>query len=122
MIGRLIAAVAIALFFMPATVVFSQEHPEHPERAKAGGAAKQVSTADISAGIKKHINTETNNSDGKFHVNYQGHNLALNLVKVHDDRIQDLGNGKYLACADMKGTDVKSYDIDLIVTGHSASM
>jgi hypothetical protein len=122
MIGRLIAAVAIALFFMPATVVFSQEHPEHPERAKAGGAAKQVSTADISAGIKKHINTETNNSDGKFHVNYQGQDLALNLVKVHDDRLQDLGNGKYFACVDMKGTDGKTYDIDFFLTGQPGSM
>ncbi len=86
MIGRLITAAAIALFFTPATVVFSQEHPEHPEHAKAGSAAKQVSTADISAGIKKHINTETNNSDGKFHVNHQGQDLALNLLKVHDAR------------------------------------
>jgi len=122
MIGRLIAAVAITLFFMPATVIFSQEHPEHPGRAKAGGAAKQVSTADISAGIKKHINTETNNSDGKFHVNYQGQNLALNLVKVHDDRLQDLGNGKYFACVDMKGTDGKTYDIDFFLTGQPGSM
>src|SRR5437870_13868189 len=104
MIGRLIAAVAIALFFMPATVVFSQEHPEHPERAKAGGAAKQVSTADISAGIKKHINTETNNRDGQFHVNYQGQDLALNLVKAHDDRSQHWAGAQYVAGVDMQGT------------------
>ena len=122
MIGRLIAAVAITLFFMPATVIFSQEHPEHPGRAKAGGAAKRVSTADISAFINKHINTETNNSDGKFHVNYEGQDLALNLVKVHDDRLQDLGNGKYFACVDMKGTDGKTYDIDFFLTGQPGSM
>ena len=119
MIGRLITAAAIALFFTPATVVFSQEHPEHPQ---AGGAAKQVSTADISSGIKKHINTETNKSDGKFHVDYQGQDLALNLVKVHDDRLQDLGGGKYFACVDMKGTDGKTYDIDFFLTGQAGNM
>src|SRR5205814_6924437 len=122
MIGRLIAAVAIALFFMPATVVFSQEHPEHPERAKAGGAAKQVSTADISAGIKKHINTETNKSDGKFHDDYQSQDLALNLIKVHDDRLQDLGGGKYFSCVDMKGTGGKTYDIDLFLSAQPNNM
>ena len=121
MIGRIIIAAAIALFFTPAPAVFSQEHPE-PEHPQAGGAAKQVSTADISAGIKKHINTETNKSDGKFHVNYQGQDLALNLIKVHDDRLQDLGGGKYFACVDMKGTDGKTYDIDFFLTGQPGNM
>ena len=119
MIGRLITAAAIALFFTPAMLVLSQEHPEHPQ---AGGAAKQVSTADISAGIKKHISTETNKSDGKFHVDYQGQDLALNLIKVHDDRLQDLGGGKYFACVDMKGTDGKTYDIDFFLTGQAGNM
>jgi hypothetical protein len=119
MIARLIAAAAIPLFFTTATVVFSQEHPEHPQ---AGGGAKQVSTADISAGIKKHINTETNKSDGKFHVDYQSQDLALNLIKVHDDRLQDLGGGKYFACVDMKGTDGKTYDIDFFLTGQPNNM
>ena len=120
MIGRLIIAAAIALFFSPVRF-FSQEHPEHPEH-EAGGATKQVSTADISAGIKKHINAETNKSDGKFHVKYEGQDLSLNLIKVHDDRLQDLGGGKYFACVDMKGTDGKTYDIDFFLTGHPGQM
>ena len=52
MIGRITIAAAIAFFMSPATALFSQEHPEHP---KAGSAQKKVSTADISAGIKKNI-------------------------------------------------------------------
>ena len=92
---------------------------EHP---KAGGAKKQVSTADISAGIKKNITAETNKSDGKFHVKYEGQDLALDLIKVHDDRLQDLGDGKYFACVDMKGTDGKTYDIDFFLTGQPGKM
>jgi hypothetical protein len=120
MITRIIVATAIALFFTPATVVFSQEHPEHPTK---GGGQKQVSTADISAGIKTNIETESKkNSDGKFHAKHEGQNLALDLIRVHDDRLSDLGGGKYFACVDMKGTDGKTYDIDFFLTGQPGKM
>ena len=134
MITKIIIAAAIALFFTPATALFSQEHPEHPkknaehakqgaEQPKKGGAAKQVSTADISAGIKKNIQTESKKgSDGKFHTKYDGQDLALDLIKVHDDRLQDLGDGKYFACVDMKSTDGKTYDIDFFLTGQPGNM
>jgi len=128
MITRIIVAIAIALFFTPAMLVFSQEHPEHPtkgaaEHAKSGAAEKRVSTADISAGIKQNIEAETKKgSDGKFHVKHEGQDLALDLIKVHDDRLQDLGGGKYFACVDMKGTDGKTYDIDFFLTGQPSKM
>ena len=134
MILRLIIATAIALFFTPAAMVLSQEHPEHPkktteqpkkggEHPKTGGAEKGVSTADISAGIKKNIDGQSKKSaDQKFHVKYEGQDLALDLVRVHDDRLQDLGGGKYFACVDMKATDGKTYDIDFFLTGQPGKM
>jgi hypothetical protein len=141
MISRLIIAATIAVFFTPAAMVLSQEHPEHPkkttEQPKAGaehpkkgaehptkgGAEKQVSTADISAGIKKNIAAQSKkNADGKFHVKYESQDLALVLTKVHDDRLQDLGGGKYFACVDMKATDGKTYDIDFFLTGQPGKM
>ena len=128
MILRLIIAAAIALFFSPIAWVRAQEHPEHPkkgaaEHAKKGGAEKQVSTADISAGIKTNIEAETKkSSDGKFHVKHEGQDLALELIKVHDNRLQDLGDGKYFACVDMKAADGKTYDIDFFLTGQPGSM
>jgi hypothetical protein len=134
MISRVIIAIAIAVLLTPTALVLSQEHPEHPKKSaehpkqgaehpKTGGEAKQVSTADISAGIKKNIDAKTKkSSDGKFHVNYEGQNLALELTKVHDDRLQDLGGGKYFACVDMKGTDGKTYDIDFVLTGEPGQM
>ena len=134
MISRLIITVAIALFFTPAAPILAQEHPEHPkkttehpkkgaEHPKKGGAEKQVSTADISAGIKKNIDAESKKgSDSKFHVNYQGKELALDLIRVHDDRLSDLGGGKYFACVDMTATDGKTYDIDFFLTGSPGKM
>jgi hypothetical protein len=134
MISRLIMAVAVALFFTPAALVRAQEHPEHPkktsehpkkgaEHPEKAGAEKEVSTTDISAGIKKNIDTQSKKSgDGKFHVKYEGQDLALDLIKVHDDRLQDLGGGKYFACVDMKGADGKTYDIDFFLTGEPDKM
>ena len=134
MFSRLIIAAAIALFFTPSATIFAQEHPEHPkktkehpkqgaEHPKQGGEAKQVSTTDISAGIKTNIDTKSKKSpDGKFHVKYEGQDLALDLIRVHDDRLSDLGGGKYFACVDMKATDGKTYDIDFFLTGQPGKM
>ena len=82
-----------------------------------------MSTRDISAGIKKHIASEKKRaSDKKFHVTYKSQDLALDLIKVHDDRLANLGGGKYFACVDMKATDGKTYDIDFFLTGSAGNM
>jgi hypothetical protein len=132
MFMRLITIAAVAFFLTPALPLNAQEHPEHPKKAETKehpaehpqkGAGKGVSTADISAGIKKNIAAESKKaSDKKFHVKYEGQDLALDLVKVHDDRLSDLGGGKYFACVDMKATDGKTYDIDFFLTGEPGKM
>ncbi len=84
---------------------------------------REVSRADISAGIKKHIANDTKKSnDRKFHVKYGGKDLALDLVKVHDDRLSSLGGGKYFACVDIKATNGTIYDVDFFMAGQPGSM
>jgi len=79
--------------------------------------------ADISAGIKNNIASESKKaSDGKFHVTHEGKDLALDLVKVHDDRLSGLGDGKYFACVDMKAADGTTYDIDFFMSGKPGDM
>lgn len=136
MITRLIIAAAVALFFIPALPVFAAEHPEHPQKAaehpkKEGekgehpkkGDEKEVSMAEISAGITKHIDSEAKkSSDKKFHAKHEGKDLALDLTKVHDDRLSSLGGGKYFACVDMKASDGTTYDIDFFMSGKPGNM
>lgn len=132
MITRFIIATAVALFFIPTMSSFAQEHPEHPtkkeetkkgEHPKKGSEEKKVTKSEISTGIKKHISNESeNSSDKKFHVNYEGKDLTLDLVKVHDDRLSTLGEGKYFACVDMKATDGTTYDIDFFMSGKPGDM
>ena len=122
-------AVVVALFFVPGVSLKAQEHPEHPKKTESkehpdkGKEQKMVSTADISAGIKKDIDAKSKKtSDGKFHAKHEGKDLALDLVKVHDDRLSDLGGGKYFACVDMKASDGTVYDIDFFMSGKPGNM
>ena len=55
-------------------------------------------------------------------MSYGGTNLGLSLSKVHDDRLSNLGGGKYFACVDMKGADGNIYDIDFFLTGGAGNM
>ena len=70
----------------------------------------------VSAGLKEFISGySAKSADKKFHMPYQRKDLALDLVKVHDDRFSNLGGNKYFACVDMKGADGKIYDIDFFM-------
>ena len=119
-------AVVVALFFVPGVSLKAQEHPEHPKKAESKEHPDKkttVSTSDISTGIKKDIDAKSKKaSDGKFHAKHEGKDLALDLVQVHDDRLSDLGGGKYFACVDMKASDGTVYDIDFFMSGKPGSM
>jgi len=129
---QFINAVSVALFLAPAMPLFAAEHPQirvqplpqtTTSAPQSGTPTMVVSKVDISAGIKRHIVSDRKkSSDKKFHVNYRGKDLALDLVKVHDDRLSSLGSGKYFACVDMKSTDGTIYDIDFFMAGQPGSM
>ncbi|MEN3369640.1 MAG: hypothetical protein V7609_1783 [Verrucomicrobiota bacterium] len=134
MIKQPILAIAVALSFAVAVPAIAAEHPsEHPKKdeAKKEGdhpkehpkkdAGGDVTTADISAGIKKHIEAESK-KDGKFHVKHEGKDLSLTLVKVHDDRLSSLGGGKHFACVDLKADDGTIYDVDFFLSGKPGDM
>ena len=132
---RLTIAVSVSFFLTPATRLLAagdhpgsapqpQQFPQTTSRAQQNSMqTREVSKADISNGIKKHIaNDIKKSSDRKFHVKYQNKDLALDLVKVHDDRLSSLGGGKYFACVDMKAADGTTYDIDFFMTGKPGAM
>ena len=123
MIKQILIAATVAVSFTLVPLVRAAEHPEHPEHPAKSKAEEKVTKSEISAGIKKHIISESKSSkDAKFHVNYEGKDLALDLIKVHDDRLSALGGGKYFACVDMKSADGTTYDIDFFLTGKPGDM
>ena len=91
--------------------------------AKPAAGKKQASMADISAGIKSNIAAASKKSpDGKFHFKHDGKDLTLTLSKVHEDRLSNVGTGKYFACVDMKAADGVVYDLDFFLTGEPGAM
>jgi hypothetical protein len=132
MTTRLATGVLIALLLAAALPVRAQEHPRAPQQSQPQqlpqttkgapqAAMMHASMSEVSDGLKRFISGyAAKSADKKFHVPYQRKNLALDLVKVHDDRFSSLGGDKYFACVDMKGADGKVYDIDffmLVQTG-----
>src|SRR4029078_1685848 len=105
----------------------AQDHPRAPQQSQSqqlrqwvGGASQAVMTqatmSRVSSGLKEFINGYAAKSpDKKFHMPYNRKDLALDPVKVHDDRFSSLGGNKYFACVDMKGTDGTMYDIDFFM-------
>ena len=127
MATRLAISVFVALLLAPVVRLSAQDHPRAPQQSQSqqlpqtgGGAPRAAMTeatmSSVSAGLKEFISGyAAKSADKKFHMPYNRKDLALDLVKVHDDRFSSLGGNKYFACVDMKGTDGKMYDIDFLM-------
>ena len=127
MTTRLAISAFVALFLAPIVSLPAQEHPRAPQQSQsqqlpqsAKGAPQatmmQANMSDVSDGLKRFISDyAAKSADKKFHMPYQRKDLALDLVKTHDDRFSNLGGDKYFACVDMKGADGKMYDIDFFM-------
>ena len=127
MTTRLAISVFVGLLVVPVVPIAAQEHPRAPQQSQSQqlpqtgtGAPQAVMTeatmSNVSAGLKEFISGyAAKSADKKFHMPYQRKDLALDLVKLHDDRLSSLGGNKYFACVDMKGTDGRLYDIDFLM-------
>src|SRR6476661_3468693 len=134
MTKRLAISVFVALLLSPVVRLSAQEHPRAPQQSQSQqvpqttkgapqAAMMQGSMSDVSDGLKKFISGYAAKSpDNKFHMPYNRKDLALDLVKVHDDRFSSLGGNKYFACVDMKGADGKIYDIDFLMVVKPAKL
>jgi hypothetical protein len=122
-----IIRVTVGLLLAPLFPLAAQDHPRAPQQSQSQqvpqttkgapqAAMMQGSMSDVSDGLKRFISGYAAKSpDNKFHIPYQWKDLALDLVKLHDDRFSNLGGDKYFACVDMKGADGKIYDIDFFM-------
>jgi hypothetical protein len=134
MTTRLITGLLGALLVAPLLRVSAQEHPRATQQSQSQqlpqttkGAPQTAMTeatmSNVSDGLKEFISSYSAKSpDNKFHMPFQHKDLALDLVKVHDDRFSNLGGNKYFACVDMKGKDGRMYDIDFFMVVQPAKL
>src|SRR6266446_8634109 len=127
MTTRFAISIFVGLLLAPAVSLLAQDHPRAPQQSQSQqlpqtrtgapqAAMTEATMSDVSAGLKEFISGyAAKSADKKFHIPYQRKDLALDLVKLHDDRFSSLGADKYFACVDMKGADGKIYDIDFFM-------
>jgi len=79
-------------------------------------------TDDIKAGIEQHIAGNSTGKGGFYHLNYEGRELRLKLVKVHIEYLANLGPAYHFACVDLADTDGEVYDVDFFMKGEPGAM
>lgn len=81
-----------------------------------------VVTADIQAGIEKHIEEKSRLDGGYFVLPFSNKDLRLKLVKVHVEYLATLGPRHHFACVDLADTDGEVYDVDFFLKGDPGDM
>jgi transglutaminase-like putative cysteine protease len=81
-----------------------------------------VVTADIQAGIEKHIEEQTKLGDGYFKMAFKDEELNLKLVRVHTEYLANLAPLQHFACVDLASTDGHVYDVDFFLSGDVGEM
>ncbi len=93
----------------------AQEHPEHPEHpTTAEETVKPLSTDELADAITTEVHRDTKLKGGHFLIydKDQDEVLALQLDKVHRERVAHIGNDVYFVCADFKERRGTMYDLD----------
>jgi len=111
---RGITIISVSLFLTLSSPFFSSD-----------GTAQSlvVNDDEVFAGVKKYIYTHAQKSaDKKFHVQFGGKDVALDLITIHADRLSDLGENKHVVCVDMKAANGAIYDVDFFITVRSGTL
>ena len=112
-------AIAAAILACNPICAWGQEHPfgqalpEHPQSS----VKPTVSLDDVAKSIQSYVTEHSTNRVFVFHDAKTGKDLSLTLEKVHRDKLSAVGPDLYFACADFKGADGHTYDLDFFTQG-----
>ena len=121
--------VVLGMFFLTgATYGFAAEHPsehpsEHPTKSTAKTAAVKLDKESLAVAITNYVKEDSALKGGYFLVYDDVNNepLVLSLAKVHKDKLSNIGDNIYFACADFKTPKGKMYDLDIFMDGTDAN-
>ena len=84
----------------------------------------QVTTDSLAQSITDYVQAESTRRGGEFplHDPEQQATLGLTLTTVHRERLSQLADGRYFACADFKGRDGHTYDVDIFMRRESTGL
>lgn len=92
----------------------------HPELAHL----TEVTTESLAQSISTYVETESSRHGGWFAVTdpEQQTAIELALTTVHKERLSQLADGRYFACADFQGRDGHTYDVDIFMRRESTGL
>ena len=107
----------LLLSFIFLTFLLS-EHPEHPSEHPTTKKEPKLTMADLALSIENYIQHDINLKGGFFV--YDKNNKAildLTLLKIHKERLSNIGGDTYFACADFHASNGNIYDLDVFMMG-----
>ncbi len=99
-----------------------QQEGQDAPGASAPPVANSVPTAEIQAGIERHIEAQVRLGGGYFKLPFRNQELHLKLVRVHTEYLSKLGPRHYFACVDLADISGDVYDVDFFLAGDPAGM
>ena len=105
-----------------ACVALSGCSKKQPDNSGVSSDVPHIVTADIQAGIEKHIEDHARQGGGHFKFSSGDKDYAFKLVKVHTEYLANLGPRRHFACVDLVDTAGDVYDVDFFLSGDPGSM
>jgi len=103
----------------------AQEHPtsEHPT-SEHPAASKAITMDQLAQAIQDGIEAKTKEQGGQFHVSdpVLHETWALELVRVHKDRLAQLSADTYFACTDFRASDGTMLDVDFYMKDENGKL
>ncbi len=112
---RLLAAASAALFCAVCANTNAGAAPEVD-------LVRNAVTAEIKAGIEKHIENEAARGGGFFQFTSDSKEYRFKLVRVHTEYLSRLGPERHFACVDLVDEAGDVYDTDFFLSGKPDAM
>ena len=94
----------------------------HPKEAHPAGHA--VAMADLEHAIHEQVMEKTKAEGGRFHVHdtVLNKDWALELVRIHTDKLMQLDNDTYFACTDFRAEGGEIVDVDFYMKDENGKL
>ena len=93
---------------------------DHPTEHPTAVIIPKLTISQLAESIEKYIQRDVKLKGGFFIFDLKNDEiLNLTLSKIHKERLSNLGDDTYFACADFLASNGKIYDLDVFMTGKS---
>ncbi|MEP9409910.1 MAG: hypothetical protein HRF42_00630 [Candidatus Brocadia sp.] len=114
-----LTAVAVLSFMLGLNTSPALSQREHPGQVIPYTAEEKprITKEDVAKFAEEYVRKNSKDGVFKFFDRNTGKELELTLDRVHKDKLSPTKTDEYFVCADFKGKDGNTYDLDFFVQG-----